>query len=91
MSRHLLEASRRATPSRSAATAVTVPDCLQVCLALIVTREGRSATRFPRQPVDVTTLQEIDATMGHRYGAAQRVWKGGARHMAASECGAEFH
>jgi DDE family transposase len=52
------------------------PDCLQVCLALVVTREGLPLGYevFPGNRVDVTTVQEIVATMDHRYGAAQRVW-----------------
>lgn len=52
------------------------PDCLQVCLALVVTREGMPLGYevFPGNRVDVTTVQEIVATMDHRYGAAQRVW-----------------
>ena len=52
------------------------PDCLQVCLALVVTRQGipLGYEVFPGNRVDVTTVEEIVATMEARYGLAQRIW-----------------
>jgi transposase len=52
------------------------PDCKQVCVALVVTREGipLSYEVFDGNRVDVTTVQEIVTTMESRFGAANRVW-----------------
>jgi len=52
------------------------PDCLQVCLALVVTREGMPLGYevFPGNRTDVTTVEEIVETMEARYGLAQRIW-----------------
>lgn len=52
------------------------PDCLQVCLALVVTREGMPLGYevFPGNRTDVTTVEEIVETMEARYGMAQRIW-----------------
>ena len=52
------------------------PDCKQVCLALVVTREGMPLGYevFAGNRVDVTTVQEIVGTMETRYGSAQRIW-----------------
>jgi hypothetical protein len=52
------------------------PDCLQVCVALVVTREGLPLgyELFPGNRTDVTTVREIVETMETRYGAAQRIW-----------------
>ncbi len=52
------------------------PDCLQVCLALVVTREGMPLGYevFPGNRTDVTTVEEIVETMEARYGVAQRIW-----------------
>ncbi len=52
------------------------PDCRQVCLALVVTREGRPVgyELFPGNRTDVTTVEEIVETMEARYGLAQRIW-----------------
>ncbi len=52
------------------------PDCKQVCIALVVTREGMPLGYevFPGNRVDVTTVEEIVETMEARYGIAQRVW-----------------
>jgi transposase len=52
------------------------PDCFQVCIALVVTREGMPLGYevFPGNRVDVTTVEEIVETMEARYGMAQRVW-----------------
>jgi len=52
------------------------PDCLQVCLALVVTREGMPLgyELFPGNRTDVTTVEEIVETMEARYGLAQRIW-----------------
>lgn len=52
------------------------PDCKQVCLALVVTRDGMPLGYevFDGNRVDVTTVAEIVATMEARYGLAQRIW-----------------
>lgn len=52
------------------------PDCLQVCLALVVTREGMPLGYeiFAGNRTDVTTVEEIVETMEERYGLAQRIW-----------------
>jgi len=51
-------------------------DCLQVCLALVVTREGMPLGYevFDGNTTDVTTVQTIVGTMEARYGLAQRIW-----------------
>jgi transposase len=52
------------------------PDCKQVCLALVVTREGMPLGYevFPGNRTDVTTVEEMVETMEARYGVAQRIW-----------------
>src|SRR5437667_19266 len=52
------------------------PDCKQVCLALVVTREGMPLGYevFAGNRVDVTTVEEIVEAMGGRFGLAQRIW-----------------
>jgi hypothetical protein len=52
------------------------PDCTQVCLALVVTREGLPLGYevFPGNRTDVTTVEEIVPTMEARFGLAQRIW-----------------
>ena len=52
------------------------PDCRQVCVALVVTREGMPLGYevFAGNRTDVTTVQEIVTTMEARYGMAQRIW-----------------
>jgi transposase len=52
------------------------PDCKQVCIALVVTREGMplSYEVFDGNRVDVTTVEEIVGTMEARFGLADRVW-----------------
>jgi len=52
------------------------PDCKQVNLALVVTREGLPLGYeiFAGNRNDVTTLREIVETMESRYGAADRIW-----------------
>ena len=52
------------------------PDCKQVCIALVVTREGMPLGYevFPGNRVDVTTVEEIVEAMEARYGIADRVW-----------------
>jgi transposase len=52
------------------------PDCKQVCLALVVTREGMPVGYevFAGNRTDVTTVEEIVEAMEGRYGIAQRVW-----------------
>jgi hypothetical protein len=52
------------------------PDCKQVCLALVVTREGMPLgyELFPGNRTDVTTVEEIITAMEARFGIAQRIW-----------------
>lgn len=52
------------------------PDCKQVCLALVVTREGipLGYEVFAGNRTDVTTVEEIVEAMEARYGLAQRIW-----------------
>jgi transposase len=52
------------------------PDCKQVCIALVVTREGipLGYEVFDGNRVDVTTVEEIVDTMEKRYGLADRIW-----------------
>jgi transposase len=52
------------------------PDCVQVNVALVVTREGipLGYEIFPGNTTDVKTLCEIVAKMEQRYGRARRVW-----------------
>lgn len=52
------------------------PDCKQVCIALVVTREGipLGYEVFGGNRVDVTTVEEIVETMEGRFGLAQRIW-----------------
>jgi transposase len=52
------------------------PDCKQVCIALVVTREGMPLGYevFDGNRVDVTTVEEIVSEMEARYGKAERVW-----------------
>ena len=52
------------------------PDCKQVCIALVVTREGipLGYEVFAGNRSDVTTVEEIVETMEARYGMAERVW-----------------
>jgi hypothetical protein len=51
-------------------------DCTQVCIALVVTREGMPLGYeiFPGNRTDVTTVEEIVETMERRFGLAKRVW-----------------
>jgi transposase len=52
------------------------PDCKQVCIGLVVTREGMPLGYevFAGNRTDVTTVEEIVDTMERRYGQASRVW-----------------
>ncbi len=52
------------------------PDCKQVCIALVVTREGipLGYEVFAGNRVDVTTVEEIVEAMETRFGLAQRIW-----------------
>src|SRR6266851_2287122 len=52
------------------------PDCKQVCLALVVTRDGMPLGYevFAGNRTDVTTVEEIVEAMEVRYGLAQRIW-----------------
>lgn len=52
------------------------PDCKQVCIALVVTREGIPLAHevFDGNRVDVTTVKEIVGKIESRFGTADRVW-----------------
>ena len=52
------------------------PACTQVCIGLVVTREGFPVGYevFAGNRTDVTTLEEIVATMEARYGGLGRIW-----------------
>ena len=52
------------------------PDCVQVNIALVVTREGMPLGYeiFPGNTTDVTTVKEIVKRMEARFGRAHRVW-----------------
>ncbi|MFZ4398283.1 MAG: IS1634 family transposase, partial [Kiritimatiellia bacterium] len=52
------------------------PDCKQVCIGLVVTREGLPVGYevFAGNRNDVTTLEEIVMLMEQKYGKAHRVW-----------------
>lgn len=52
------------------------PDCKQVCIGLVVTRDGvpLGYEVFAGNRTDVTTVEEIVTTMERRYGQASRVW-----------------
>jgi transposase len=52
------------------------PDCVQVNIALVVTREGMPLGYeiFAGNTADVTTMQEIVSGMEQRFGKAHRVW-----------------
>jgi transposase len=51
-------------------------DCKQVCIGLVVTREGipLGYEVFAGNRTDVTTVEEIVTTMERRYGEAHRIW-----------------
>lgn len=51
-------------------------DCKQVCIALVVSREGMPVgyELFAGNRVDVTTVEEIVNTMEKRYGKSDRIW-----------------
>jgi len=52
------------------------PDCKQVCIALVVTRDGMPLGYevFAGNRTDVTTVEEIVETMEDRHGVANRIW-----------------
>ncbi|MBN1759930.1 MAG: transposase [Chitinispirillaceae bacterium] len=52
------------------------PDCKQVCIGLVVTREGLPLGYeiFAGNRHDSTTVEEIVETMEKSYGAADRIW-----------------
>lgn len=52
------------------------PDCKQVCIALVVTREGMPVGYevFDGNRADVTTVETIVTTVEERYGKADRIW-----------------
>jgi transposase len=52
------------------------PDCKQVCIALVVTRDGMPLgyMEFAGNTTDVTTVEKIVTEMEARHGKADRVW-----------------
>jgi transposase len=52
------------------------PDCKQICIALVVTREGLPLGYeiFAGNTHDSTTVQDIVETMEKSYGSAERIW-----------------
>ena len=52
------------------------PDCVQVCIALVVTPEGLPLAYevFDGDRADVTTVEEIVETMRAKYGHERRTW-----------------
>jgi transposase len=52
------------------------PDCKQICLALVVTREGLPLAYevFAGQTADVTTVEQIVTQVEAKYGKADRIW-----------------
>jgi len=52
------------------------PDCKQVCIGLVVTREGLPLGYevFAGNRSDMTTLEAMVGTMERRYGQADRIW-----------------
>lgn len=52
------------------------PDCKQVCIGLVVSREGMPLgyELFAGNRVDVTTVEEIVESMEKKYGKAERIW-----------------
>jgi transposase len=52
------------------------PDCVQINIALVVTREGipLGYELFAGNTSDVTTVQEVVESMEQRFGKANRVW-----------------
>jgi len=52
------------------------PDCKQICIALVVTREGMPLgyELFAGNRHDVTTVEEVVDQMEKRFGLAQRIW-----------------
>jgi len=52
------------------------PDCKQVCIALVVTREGLPVAYevFPGNTADAKTVEEIVTTVETKHGKADRIW-----------------
>jgi transposase len=52
------------------------PDCKQICLALVVTREGLPLAYevFAGQTADGTTVEQIVTQVEAKYGKADRIW-----------------
>ena len=52
------------------------PDCLQVCIGLVVTADGLPLGYevFPGNTADVTTIETIVTALEAKYGQAERVW-----------------
>jgi transposase len=52
------------------------PDCKQICIALVVTKEGvpLGYEIFDGNRTDITTVEEIVSTMERRFGKSNRIW-----------------
>jgi transposase len=52
------------------------PDCKQICIALVVTKEGvpLGYEIFDGNRTDITTVEEIVLTMERRFGKSNRIW-----------------
>lgn len=52
------------------------PDCKQLCIALVVTKEGvpLGYEIFDGNRTDITTVEEVVSTMERRFGKADRIW-----------------
>lgn len=52
------------------------PDCRQICIALVVTKEGvpLGYEIFDGNRTDITTVEDIVSTMERRFGKSDRVW-----------------
>ncbi len=62
------------------------PDCLQLCIGLIVTPDGLPVAYevFDGNRTDVTTVEEVIETMRRKYGHERRIW-GMDRGMVSEE------
>lgn len=67
------------------------PDCKQVCIGMVVTREGLPLGYevFDGNRADVTTLKEVVRLMEEKYGVAERVWEELRAKRTLSSCARE--
>ena len=64
------------TPARRGYSRDGRPDCVQVCIGLVTSREGLPLAFevFDGNRADVTTVEEMIESMEKKYGQAERVW-----------------